>query len=119
MVATIVTISSPIAMAETGYASFYGNGEKLNKHTASGEVFNRNAMTAAHRTLRLGTYVKVTDLKTGKHVIVKINDRGPFIKGRIIDLSKGAAIKLGMFKRGVAKVKVEIVKSPKQKSKRK
>ena len=74
----------------TGIASFYWQDQK----TANGETFNKYDLTAAHRTLPFGTLVRVTRLKTGKQVVVRINDRGPFIKGRIIDLSLAAAQKL-------------------------
>ena len=83
-----------------GGASWYA----LHSRTASGEMMNPSAMTAAHKTLPLGSKVRVTHAKTGKSVIVRINDRGPFIKGRIIDLSKGAAKKLGFIGAGHAKV---------------
>ena len=84
-----------LALADQcGGASWYGPGFH-GKKTASGERFNENAMTAAHKTLPLGTDVKVTNQRTGKSIKVTINDRGPFVKGRIIDLSKAAAARLG------------------------
>lgn len=92
------------ALAETGIASWYGY---TGARTANGERFDGSGMTAAHRTLPFGTKVKVTDLRTGKHVVVRINDRGPFIRGRVIDLSRHAAERLGIRVRGVAKVKLE------------
>ena len=88
-----------------GLASYYGVGSQ----TASGEKFNARAMTAAHRTLRFGTRVRVTDVVTGRSVEVRINDRGPFIRGRIIDVSTAAAESLGIVGRGVAKVRVDVV----------
>jgi peptidoglycan lytic transglycosylase len=91
---------------EIGLASFYFQGQM----TASGEPFDSNALTGAHRTVPFGTTVRVTMLKTGKQVIVRINDRGPYIKGRIIDVSRQAAEVLGMVGGGLAKVKVEIVR---------
>jgi rare lipoprotein A len=91
------------AMAQCGGASWYGPGFH-GKKAASGERFNQNAMTAAHRSLPFGTVVKVTNQKTGKSIKVTINDRGPFHKGRIIDLSKAAAVKLGIQKAGTGKV---------------
>lgn len=96
LVASIMTIVSipGTAIAQTGTASWYGHGFH-DKTTASGERFDQNAMTAAHRTLKFGTMVTVTNHKTGKSVVVRINDRGPFVKGRIIDLSKAAAQKIG------------------------
>jgi rare lipoprotein A len=71
-----------------------------------------NALTAAHKTLPLGTKVRVTHVKTGKSVVVRINDRGPFIKGRVIDLSRRAARELGMIHSGVARVRVEVLSLP-------
>jgi rare lipoprotein A len=88
--------------AQTGMASYYKHG----KRTANGERFDPHGMTAAHRTFPFGTRVLVTNLKTGKSVIVRINDRGPFSKGRVIDLSLGAAKVVGLTQSGVAKVKV-------------
>jgi rare lipoprotein A len=91
---------------QKGRASWYGrmfHGRK----TASGEKFNMNALTAAHRTLPLASYVRVTNEANHKTVVVKINDRGPYVKGRIIDLSYAAAAKLGMRSDGTQKVKIE------------
>jgi len=95
----------PLASAadQCGGASWYGPGFH-GKKTASGQKFNENAMTAAHKTLPFGTVVKVTDQRTGKSVKVTITDRGPFHKGRIIDLSKAAAAKLGTKNAGTGKV---------------
>ena len=90
---------------EIGLASYYSRGQR----TASGEAFDKKAFTGAHRTVRFGTSVRVTVLKTGKQVIVRINDRGPFASGRVIDVSRPAAEMLGMVGAGVARVKVEIV----------
>lgn len=97
----------------SGKASYY-NDSLHGRKTASGEIYDKTAMTAAHKRLPLGTRVRVTNIKTGKSIKVKINDRGPFIKGRIIDLSRRAAKKLGIIKKGVAKVKVEILSVPKR-----
>jgi len=94
--------------SEVGDASWYGR-EFHGKPTASGERYNMRKMTAAHQSLPLGTRVRVTDLATGRAVVVRINDRGPFKKGRIIDLSWGAARRLGMLEKGVAKVGLEIL----------
>lgn len=96
-------IPAASAADQCGGASWYGPGFH-GKKTASGTKFNENAMTAAHKTLPFGTVVKVTDQRTGKSVKVTINDRGPFHKGRIIDLSKAAAAKLGTKNAGVGKV---------------
>ncbi len=100
-------------MGEKGYefsgiASWYGK-DFHGKRTASGEKFNMNKMTAAHKKLPLGTVVKVTRIDTGKTVKVTINDRGPYVKGRVIDLSRKAAKKLDMLKVGHARVKVRVV----------
>jgi rare lipoprotein A len=89
-------VSTGPASAQCGRASWYA----LHSKTASGERMNPSAMTAAHRSLPFGTKVKVTNKKNGKSVFVRINDRGPFIKGRVIDVSKGAAQKLGFIKSG-------------------
>jgi rare lipoprotein A len=90
---------------QRGMASFYGYRSK----TANGEMMNPNAMTAAHRTLPFGTRVRVTNTRNGRSVVVRINDRGPFIRGRIIDVSTGAARALGMTGAGVAPVQVDVV----------
>ena len=89
----------------TGYASYYKSG----KRTANGERFNPMALTAAHRSLPFGTRVEVTNVKSGKSVVVRINDRGPFIKGRVIDLSLGAAKVVGLNRSGVAKVRIIVL----------
>ncbi len=88
---------------QCGGASWYGPGFN-GKRAASGEVFNQNALTAAHKTLPFGTKVKVIDQRTGKSVTVKINDRGPYHGSRIIDLSKAAAAQLGIVNAGTGKV---------------
>ena len=92
---------------QVGMASYYGR-EHDGRRTASGEVFDMNGMTAAHRTLPFGTRVRVTNLANGREVTVRINDRGPFHRGRILDLSYGAARKLGIVGRGVARVRVAV-----------
>ncbi|QIW87782.1 septum-associated rare lipoprotein A [Agrobacterium phage OLIVR5] len=89
-----------------GIASYYGKIFEGRK-TASGEKYSGNLLTAAHMRYPMGSKVKVTDLKTGKSVIVRINDRGPHIKGRIVDLSNRAARELGILQKGVAKVSVQ------------
>jgi rare lipoprotein A len=88
-----------------GVASFYSEGER----TASGEKYDPNALTAAHRSLPFGTKVRVTNAANGRSVTVRVNDRGPFVAGRTIDVSYIAAERLGITNRGVAKVKVEVV----------
>jgi peptidoglycan lytic transglycosylase len=94
---------------EYGKASWYGK-KFHGRKTASGERYNMYQLTAAHKTLPFGTKVKVTNMDNGKSVVVRINDRGPFVKGRIIDLSRAAAKKVDMINAGVAFVKVEIIK---------
>ncbi len=94
---------------EYGKASWYGK-KFHGRKTASGERYNMNKMTAAHKTLPFGTKVRVTTMDNGKSVVVRINDRGPFVAGRIIDLSRAAAKKIDMISAGVAFVKVEIIK---------
>jgi len=90
-------------------ASYYG-AEFDGRPTSSGEIFDMNGMTCAHRTLPLGTRVRVTNLENGKSVELKVNDRGPFVDGRIIDLSQGAAEKLDIIQSGIAMVKIEVIK---------
>jgi rare lipoprotein A len=89
-----------------GMASWYGESQT----TASGERFDRHKMTAAHRTLPIGTRVRVTNTRNGKSVVVRINDRGPYGRGRIIDLSEAAAKQLDMIDAGVAPVTIEVLK---------
>jgi len=91
---------------EEGIASWYGPGFH-GRLTASGERYNMYAFTAAHKTLPMGTKVLVTNLENGRQTIVRINDRGPFVKGRIIDLSYAAARALGMHQKGTARVRIE------------
>ena len=96
----------PNGYDETGTASYYG-AKHHGKKTASGEPFNQHALTAAHRRLPFGTRVKVTNLANDKSVVVRINDRGPHIRGRLIDLSRQAAEQLGMLRSGTARVRVQ------------
>lgn len=93
-----------------GKASYYSIKTNGGTATASGEKLRNNAYTAAHRSLPFGTRVRVTNLKNGKSAIVRINDRGPFIKGRIIDVTSGVARHLGMITAGVVPCKVEVLK---------
>ena len=97
---------SPIAV--DGIASYYGK-EHHGKKTANGEVFDMNKLTAAHRSLPFGSIVKVTNLSNHRSIIVRINDRGPYITGRIIDLSQAAALQLDMIPVGIVRVKVEVL----------
>jgi rare lipoprotein A len=96
---------------QTGIASYYHDSLHGNK-TASGQVYDKRKMSAAHKTLPLGSRVRVTDTRTGKSITVRVNDRGPFIQGRIIDLSRKAAQELGIIQRGITPVKVEILSVP-------
>ncbi len=98
--AVVATIATPVSAKVCGKASWYA----LHSRTASGERMNPSQMTAAHKTLRFGTLVTVTNMKNGKTVTVRINDRGPFVRGRIIDLSKAAAMQIGMINSGHATV---------------
>jgi rare lipoprotein A len=98
-----VTVSAAPA---TGEASFYA-ARFQGRPTASGERFDNNQLTAAHRTLPFGTKVRVTNLSNGRSVVVRVNDRGPYARGRIIDLSEAAARRIDMVRAGVARVRVE------------
>jgi rare lipoprotein A len=102
--------STPIA-TETGTASWYGPPYH-NRRGSNGEVYNMHAMTAAHRTLPLGSIVRVTNIKTSHSALVRITDRGPFIPGRVLDLSLAAARKLDVYQPGIAAVKVEVMQTP-------
>ena len=97
---------------ELGYASWYGE-ECEGNPTASGEIYDANGFTAAHRTLPFGTRIKVTNLRNKRSVIVRINDRGPFIANRFLDLSKAAARRLGLMGTGLILVRAQIVSLPK------
>ncbi len=99
---------------EAGIASYY-HDRFHGRTTASGERFDQTALTAAHRTLPFGTTVRVTRTDTGKSVKVRINDRGPFRAGRVIDLSRTAASRLDMLDRGLVPVKVEVMRLPRRK----
>lgn len=96
-----------------GIASWYGE-EWHGKKTANGEIYDMYSMTAAHKTLPFGTIVRVKDLDSGKDVVVRINNRGPFIKGRVIDLSYAAAQKLDILDKGITPCKIFILKIPKK-----
>jgi rare lipoprotein A len=102
--------TTPLA-TEVGRASWYGPPYH-NRRGSNGEVYNMNAMTAAHRTLPLGSIVRVTNLKTGHTALVRITDRGPFIPGRVLDLSLAAARKIDVYLPGIAEVKVEVMQTP-------
>jgi rare lipoprotein A len=96
---------------QVGTASWYGSYFQ-GKDTASGEAYNMYDFTAAHPTLPLGTYVRVTNLRNGRAVVVRVNDRGPVVDGRIIDMSYGAAQALGMKSRGLQQVRLDLVETP-------
>ncbi len=96
MTSIMITASSVVASAQCGKASWYA----LHSRTASGERMNPSALTAAHRSLPFGTKLRVTNQKNGKSVVVRINDRGPFVRGRVLDLSKAAAQRLGFISSG-------------------
>ena len=96
---------------ETGMSSWYG-APYHNRRGSNGEVYNMHAMTAAHRTLPLGSIVRVTNVKTGHSAVVRITDRGPFVEGRIIDLSLAAAKAVDVFQPGVARVHLEVLRTP-------
>jgi len=101
---------SIIVYSKTGIASWYG-GQFHGRRTANGEIFNKHALTAAHRTLPFGTIVNVTSLATGQSVQVRINDRGPFTRGRSIDLSMAAAEAIGLRSRGIGEVRIDVLMS--------
>jgi len=106
-----VAAQDEIGFKQTGIASYYGH-KFHGKKTSSGEVFNMWAMTAAHKSIPLNAKVRVTNLLNGKSVVVRINDHGPHARGRIIDLSRAAAERLGIVRDGSAKVELRIVNGP-------
>lgn len=99
-------LSSHAGFVQDGTASWYGS-DFHGRETSSGEIYNMHAMTAAHKTLPLGVYVKVQNRNNGREIVVRVNDRGPFVGGRIIDLSYSAARDLGVVKSGTAQVQIE------------
>ena len=102
--------TTPVEYVNRGTMKASWYGPKFHgRMTANGEIYDQMALTAAHKSLKFGTLLKVTNTKNGRSVIVRINDRGPYIEGRDLDLSKGAAIELGLLKKGVARVKIEEV----------
>ncbi len=107
VVLLLISGSPVLAGPEEGVASYYADSLSGNP-TASGKPYDKDAFTAAHRTLPFGSKVRVTNLANGKSVVVSINDRGPHVKSRIIDVSGAAAKKLGMLDSGTARVRVEI-----------
>jgi len=116
-VAASVRHSPRARPVQTGLASYYGPGFH-GQETASGEIFDQRKMTAAHRTLPLGTVVRVTNLENGRRVDLRVTDRGPYgrnyRKGTIIDVSKGAARRLGFIRDGLVRVRVEVIRRPQE-----
>ncbi|PKL24709.1 MAG: septal ring lytic transglycosylase RlpA family lipoprotein [Spirochaetae bacterium HGW-Spirochaetae-3] len=108
LAAALVPAVAQAAFVETGVASWYGEPFH-GRRTANGEVFDMRAMSAAHKSLPFGTLVRVTNLADGQSVVVRINDRGPFVAGRIIDLSKAAAVTIGLDRSGTARVEIRSV----------
>ena len=104
-----VTVAEPHwVKLQEGKASWYG-GRWNKRLTASGERYDQNTMTAAHKSLAFGTKVRVTNIRNGKSCVVRINNRGPYVKGRVIDLSVAAAKEIGSYSAGVAPVKLEVI----------
>ena len=108
-------ISAPAQARQTGYASWYG-GKFQGRQTANGEIFDTYKNTAAHKTLPFDTLVKVINLENGKSTVVRINDRGPFVENRIIDLSFSAAKEIDMIESGIARVRIEIIEGSAEKA---
>jgi rare lipoprotein A len=106
-----VPADAAVIFEETGMASWYG-APYHNRRGSNGEIYNMHAMTAAHKTLPLGSIVRVTNLKTRSSAIVRITDRGPFVDGRIVDLSLAAAKAIDVYLPGVAKVRLEVLETP-------
>lgn len=109
-VTSVISVDAQRDYVKTGMASFYADKFE-GKQTASGEIYYHAKKTAAHNSLAFGSVVKVTNLENNKYVVVRINDRGPFVENRIIDLSKSAARELGFVAAGLAKVKIELIAS--------
>ncbi len=101
-------VPSRPSAAQVGMASWYGRSH-AGRPTANGERFNPGAMTCAHRTLPLGSVVTVTNIATGTNVTCRVNDRGPYVRGRILDLSEQAAMRLGVGEQGLMRVRIEII----------
>lgn len=97
-----------VGYTETGIASFYGDKHQFKK-TASGELYNHGLKTAAHREIPFGSQLEITNLDTGERVVAKVNDRGPFVKGRIVDLSKSAFNSIGNTSSGLINVQIEVI----------
>ena len=97
-------LSTPLHASQNGKASWYA----MTSRTASGERASPNTMTAAHRTLSFGTHIKVTNLRNGRSVVLCVNDRGPFVRGRVVDVTKKAARKLGFLRSGWTQVRIDV-----------
>jgi rare lipoprotein A len=108
LAALLCSAAGAVFSSEEGLASWYG-GKFQGRRTASGEIFDTRQLTAAHKSLPFGTWVLVTNLENGRSVTVRINDRGPFVAGRVIDLSLAAASAIGLAGRGVAAVRLEVL----------
>ena len=108
IIALLALVTGCASSTSDGLASYYADKYQGRK-TANGETFDTTRLTAAHRTLPFGTRVRVTNVVNGKSVVVRVNDRGPFVAGRVIDLSAAAAKQLDMLRAGVVKVKLEVV----------
>lgn len=106
-----VPLETKPLLVETGIASWYGPPYH-NRRGSNGEIYDMHAMTAAHRTLPLGSIVRVTNIENGDSAVVRITDRGPFIQGRIVDLSQAAASKLDLVQKGTGQVRIEVLKTP-------
>jgi len=104
-----LTLVPDVVRVITGEASWYGPGFYGN-YTANGEIYRQGTMTAAHRTLPFGTKVRVTNLRNGRSAVIRINDRGPFVDHRVIDLGHGAASSLGLISSGITQVKLEVLR---------
>ncbi len=106
-----VPLDTKPLLVETGIASWYGPPYH-NRRASNGEIYDMHAMTAAHRTLPLGSIVRVTNIENGDSAVVRITDRGPFIEGRIVDLSQAAAKKVGLVQKGTGQVRIEVLQAP-------
>jgi len=109
LIGTEASAASPAKKAQAGMASYYH--DRFNgRRTASGARYNKGELSAAHKTLPLGSRVRVTDSRSGRSVVVRINDRGPYARGRVIDLSRAAASEIGLVSKGVSRVTLEVLK---------
>jgi len=115
--AALLTIGTaaagPAGKSQAGMASYY-HDRFHGRQTASGARYNKGDLSAAHKTLPLGTRVRVTDSRNGRSVVVRINDRGPYARGRVIDLSRAAANQIGLVSKGVSRVTLEVLKAPEE-----